>query len=198
MVLQVLKVLGILIMISTGLCNKETNLIIIDKMEFTIEKYADKYKIEPALIKAFIKQESNFKQYSIRHEKHLKTNESYLSNIPKKYKNDKYAYCSIGCTQILYGTAKWLRFSGTPEDLFIFENCIMYSCKYLRYLIKRFWIIEAVISAYNQGSPRTYYNKNLKTKIFKNQFNYVNPVLKFYKEFGGKQDIRKSIIYEKK
>ncbi len=195
--MQVLKVLGLLIMISTGLCNKETNLIIIDKMEFTIEKYADKYKIEPALIKAFIKQESNFKQYSIRHEKHLKTNESYSNNIPKKYKNDKYAYSSVGCTQILYGTARWQGFRGTPEELFIFENCIKYSCKYIRYLIKRFWMIEKVIASYNMGSPRTYYNKTLKTNIFKNQFNYVNPVLKFYKQFGGKLDVRKLIIHEK-
>ncbi len=180
-------------MLTLGICNSVTNNIIQANIKSYIFKYCTKYSksnltIEPALVKAIIKQECNFKPYSIRFEKHLQTNKKYLKHVPKKYRKDKLAFSSLGCGQVLYATARWLGFRKEPCDLLLMKHSIKYCVIYIRYLIKRFWYIEKVISSYNQGSARTFKTGKYKGYL-KNQLQYVNPVLKYYKSFGGKLDI---------
>jgi soluble lytic murein transglycosylase-like protein len=177
-------------MVTLGFCNNITNRIIKTMIDSYIQIYCAKYstqkiKIEPALVKAIIKQESRFIPYCVRYEKHLKTNEKYLDHIPKKHRTNKLAYSSLGIMQVLYGTARWMKFKGEPEDLLLLKNSLKYGIIYIRDLIRRYYTVEKVISSYNQGSPKR--NKN---GDFKNQKKYVDPVLKFYREFNGKIDIK--------
>ena len=160
-------------MISLGFCNNITSTIINTKIDFYINKYSKKYQLEPAFVKAFCRQESRLKPYCIRYEKHLHTNKSYCGLMTEKEKRDKLSYCSLGLMQILFGTAKERGFKGTPEDLLKIENSLEYGIRHLKWLIRRFWELKDVISAYNQGSPR---KKNGK---YCNQ-SYVDNVLKYY------------------
>lgn len=125
-----------------------------------INKYAFKYNIDPLLIKAIIKVESNFDPYALR----------------KEYKKNKYIGISVGFGQILYpSTAKNLAqkyFQNediTIEKLFDPETNIRYMTCLLAELQKRYKNdIKKIISAYNAGEP-TKKNKN-----------YVNNVLNVY------------------
>jgi hypothetical protein len=172
-------------MISIGIANSATNKIVQYKLEYYINMYCTEYStkkitIEPALIKAIVYQECQGKPYSIRYEKHLKTNQQYVYNIPLRYREDKLSYCSLGASQVLYGTARWLGFRKEPAELLLSKHNIKYCIKYIKYLIERYWQIDKVISSYNQGSPR----KN-KQRKFKNQ-KYVNSVFKYYQKYDGK------------
>jgi soluble lytic murein transglycosylase-like protein len=185
-------------MISLGFCNTKTNAIIQEKIDYWVNFYCKKFetrniKIEPALIKAIIKQESQGKPYCMRLEKHKYYDTNYLNHIPLRHRKNKYSYCSMGIMQVMYGTARWQGFRKSPEDLMLLKYSIKFGVKYVRYLIKRFWSLENVISAYNQGSPR----KKDTTKygeILENQFSYVNHVLRYYKKYGGKIKVDSLII----
>lgn len=167
-----------LIMLCLGYANINTNKIIQNRIEYYINKYSKEYKIEKALIKAIIKQESNFKPFSIRYEPKLKKAEWYNSKLTETEKNNKLCYCSVGLMQILYLTAKTQNFKGDPEDLLKIEN-MEYSIKYLKYLINRYYYIDKVIVAYNAGSP-----KRTKEGDYINQ-DYLDSVKNNYKTFGG-------------
>ena len=184
-------------MITIGHANRLSKDIVSDDLNIHIKKYCKKYSgrivaaskfkplmkitIEPALIKSIIMQECDRKPYSVRYERHLLTNKGYLNNIPRKYRNNKLSYCSLGGGQVLYGTAYWLGFRQSPEKLLLNEYSVKYCVLYIRYLIGRYWKLESVISSYNQGSPR----RDVKTNHFKNQ-QYVNGVIGYYQKYGGK------------
>lgn len=176
----------LILMFSIGVCNATTNNIIQEKILYYINYYCKEYstkkiKIDPDLIMAIVKKECSFQPYSIRYEKHLIKNKKYVYWIPKKHRKDKLSYSSLGAGQVLYGTARSMGFKGEPADLLLCKNSIKYCVKYIKDLIKRYYILEDVISSYNQGSPRK--NKNGKLK---NYDNYVNPVIVFYYQFKGK------------
>jgi len=179
-------------MIMLGFCNSKTNDVIQEKIDYYIDlyikKYSDKIKIEKALVKAIYMQESRMSPYCIRYEKHLKTNTSYLAILSHKEVKDDLSFSSLGIGQILFGTAKWLGFKGSPEELILLKNSVKYSILYIRYLIKKYYNIEKVISAYNQGSPK-WIDKNkdgIKQAWEKwRNWRYVKNVLKYYQNFGG-------------
>jgi len=173
-------ILGVLIMPTIiNYISSTTNKNVNEDIDNQISIAAKKHKIAPALIKAIIKQESNFKIAAMRYEPHLKRQKWYTNALDAKSKTNDYAYYSMGLMQIMYGTARSIGYRGKPFDMINPVNSINYGCKHLKGLIKRYWTIEKVISAYNQGSPR----KDKKTGKFKNQY-YVNKVMGYYKGYN--------------
>jgi len=158
--------------------NEATINLITEDIEDKIIKYADKYGLERALIHAIALQESDKYYAAIRFEPHLRRAKWYRSTLPDKYIDDKYAYCSIGIMQILYGIARSEGFRGSPQQLFEPEYGIKYGCKYIKTLIGRYYYLDKVISAYNQGTPKK------EGGLFKNQ-QYVDSVLSKYRAAGG-------------
>lgn len=189
-----------------------TNKMINDDIEKQIQKYCDTYKLKPALIKAIIKKESSFKINAIRFEKHLKNAAWYNKHLTATEKTNNFCYCSAGLMQVLFGIAKSYGYTGTPTGMIEPQYSIKYGIIHLKHLIDRYWYLEKVISAYNQGSDRTVgdiiknlrerlekttneaerkniYNRvrYLKTKNpshFANQ-SYVDKVMQYYREYGG-------------
>ena len=159
----------------------DTEKILKEEIKSAINKYNVEYGVEKALIKAIIMKESSDNPFAMRYEKHLKKANWYLKNIPGKYKDSKFAYCSMGCMQILYGIAKSYGFKGTPHELLNPDTSVKYGVRHLKELIKRYYYLDRVISAYNQGTPATV----VKTGKFKNQ-SYVDGVLTFYKGLHGR------------
>lgn len=124
----------------------------------TIIKAASKeYKINPILIKAIIKTESNWRPNVTRYEPKIKDT-------------------SYGLMQILTKTAKWI--SGnktvTGEQLKSPQLNILIGTRYLRYLMNKYNNTDKVIASYNAGKP--YYQKRNPSK-FTNQ-SYVDKVRK--------------------
>ena len=171
----------------------EPTIIMLDKkIDAAIEKSCHIYKLEPALIRAFMKKESKFNPLALRVEPHLKKAEWYNKLLTEEEKKDDYSYCSMGLLQIMYGTAKHCGYKGTPMGLMNIEKNIMYSCEYIQQLCKKYWNIEKVISSYNQGSPR--FDDKDKDKVKdpgENYYNqaYVDKVLEYYNEYGGKANL---------
>jgi hypothetical protein len=208
-------------MISLGFCNSITNNVVKEKIDYYIDFFIAKHStsnviIEKVLVLAIFQQESQMKPYCRRFELDKWNNKEYRSKVPRKYRDDTYAYTSMGIGQIMFMTARDRGYRRCPDDLLIEKYSIEYSIKHIKWLIKRYWDIKKVISSYNQGSPKCYYkymntkgeivkDKFLKadkmkkkkyienlgsTGIFLNQYTYVNPVLKYYKKFGGQIKIK--------
>jgi len=164
-----------------------TDTLIREDIDVWIDKYAKKYKLEPALVHAICLQESQKKFAAIRVEPHLKTKGWYLQEIPKYYRKDPYAYCSMGVMQVLFGVARHNGYRGRPFDLIRPKNSIRFGCKILSNLIDKHYYLDKVVSSYNQGSPRMKYVtvRGKRKKVFRNQ-DYVDSVMEFYKKLGGK------------
>lgn len=89
--------------------------------------------IPDALTLATIETESSFRSDAVRQEPQI---------------ND----ASYGLMQILYGTAKQVGYTGTPEGLLDPETNIHYGTAYQAWLYKRYnGDLDAVIHAYNEG-----------------------------------------------
>lgn len=157
--------------------SKDTNFMLNTKLEAAIEKYTKLYKIDIILVRAIIDQESNGKPLAIRVENHLKKAKWYKRLIPEKYRNENFAYCSMGYMQVLYGIARSYGFKGSPHDLLTEDNSIRYGVRHLKELYKRYSNTEDVISAYNQGVPRKHPRKHKLAGKYRNQ-SYVTSVLK--------------------
>lgn len=168
-------------MFSIGFCNSVTNEIIKEKIESTIRYFSTKNKVDVELIKAIIHQESSGLPYAVKYEKHLPHADWYLATLTDEEKKEGLSFCSLGCMQVLFGIAKAeCGYTGTADDLISITNSINYGSKFLRVLIKRHWILEDVISAYNQGSP-----KKDKNGRYCNQA-YVNSVMKKFTELTNR------------
>lgn len=172
-------------MIMIGGCYAATNNIINEIIDLEINRASQEYQVEKALIRAIIKQESKFRPYSVAYESHLPKAEWYLRNIPEIYKENKLSYCSFGLMQVLFGTATWLGYQGTPEGLQSIEENIKYGCKYLRWLIAKYYNLHDVISAYNQGSPKKDVVYGGPDRYCNHA--YVDAVYQNYLEYGGKK-----------
>jgi soluble lytic murein transglycosylase-like protein len=152
-----------------------------------IIKYANKYGIDPALLKAIITIESAFYEKSYRYEPH---------------RNDS----SYGLVQILYQTAKNLGFKGKPTDLYDPETNINYGAKFLSILQKQYKNIDDVIASYNMGYPRpaskttpiiiNIYGKPKPDWKYANQ-PYVDKGLAYYYYYKAKfnNDLAKANLY---
>ena len=146
----------------------------VEKIDTSVEKY---------LILAIIKQESDFHQFAIRYEPHLKEASWYLKCLKKNDITNNLSYCSAGPMQILLGIARSQGFSGSFEELMNITNNIYQGTKLLETLSIQYKEIKDVIAGYN-GGPTAINSK--KNDIYLNQ-EYVTNVYLNYKSLGGKQ-----------
>lgn len=128
-------------------------------------KTADRYKVDPLLAIAVMREESHFRKNVV--------------STAKAY----------GLMQIIPQTAKKFDKNISEKDLFIEEKNIEIGIKYLAFLLKRFKNIEEAISAYNAGENNV--DKWLSKKYkdidefienipFNETRNYVKKVMKSY------------------
>jgi len=145
-----------------------------EKYSDYINQYSEKYNLDPYLVKAIIKAESNFKPYAVSH------------------KNAR------GLMQISEITGAWaaekLKIENYSEEmLFDAETNISFGCWYLSVLYTEFGDTELVLAAYNAGSgnvSRWLKDKTLSSdgkrldKIpFKETENYLSRVKNNYKMY---------------
>ena len=124
---------------------------------------ATRHGVDPALIKAVMRAESNFDPNAVRHE-------PYVAHIGGPD-------ASYGLMQTLYSTARELGYTGTPEGLFNPGVSIEYGTRYLkRQLVRYNGDTEKAIAAYNAGSAR-----RTASGKWSNQA-YVDRVLRFFHE----------------
>ncbi len=134
-----------------------------------IDYFGKKESVDPALVKAVIRQESNFIPTAYRFEPHLRE-------------------ASYGLMQTLESTARLLGFTGDPIRLFNPSLSIKYGTEYLRDLMAKFGgNIKDTLSGYNggPGSVRRggpYHNQS-----------YVDSVYKYY-QYYKTQDILKTML----
>lgn len=106
-------------------------IVIPKKYKNFIIQYSFDYSIEPALVYAIIKAESNFD------------------------KNATSSAGAMGLMQIIPSTAKWiageLKLDYNSINMYNPETNIRFGCFYLDYLFDRFANMNAVICAYNAG-----------------------------------------------
>lgn len=132
----------------------------ITKYDELIQRAAEKYKIDSALIKAVIKAESNF-------------NHRAVSRVGAK-----------GLMQLMPSTASSLN----VQDAFHPENNIDGGVRYLRYLLRQFKDnLSLALAAYNAGEGAVVrYNNNIPP--YRETQNYVQRVLHYldkYRNNGG-------------
>lgn len=100
-----------------------------------IKNYQGKFfpNIPVSLVLGHIQQESSFDPEAYRYEAVIKD-------------------ASYGLMQLLYGTAKWLGYSGLEDGLYDPQTNIYYGMKYINYLMGQFpGNPEGYIMAYNVG-----------------------------------------------
>lgn len=158
----------------------QTNALIAESIESELKKWAKHYKVEYALVKAIAKKESDLcTVVPPRYEAHLPKAGWYNKLLPKRYQKDPFSYCSMGTMQVLYGIARSEGFTGQPYKLSSPTNSIKYGVKFLKGLIDSYYDIEKVVSFYNAGPHKR------KDGKFRNHDNYVVPVFRYYKKYGG-------------
>lgn len=129
---------------------------------------ATRHGVDPALIKAVIRAESNFNPNAYRREPFVQ----HLGGPDASY----------GLMQTLYTTAQELGYTGTPEGLFHPGVSIEYGTRYLKkQLIRYGGDTEKAISAYNAGSAR-----RTSGGKWSNQA-YVDRVVRFFRELRAVQ-----------
>ncbi len=127
------------------------------KYDKIIKSASKEYRINPVLIKAIIRTESNWRPDVTRYEPHIKDT-------------------SYGLMQILTKTAQWITGNKniTGAQLKSPQMNILVGTRYLRYLMDKHNNTDKVIASYNAGKP--YYQKRNPSK-FTNQ-SYVDKVRK--------------------
>jgi len=118
-----------------------------------------KYKIKKLLLKALAITESNLNERAYRYEP--KYWERYMKGKPEWEGRDvAEVSASYGICQIMYGTAVWLGWKGSGEDLYNPVVNIELGAKLLRKLLDKvnkfessaLWSIEIALSRYNGGA----------------------------------------------
>lgn len=127
----------------------------VNKYDHIISKAANKFKIDPALIKAIIKAESNF-------------NHDAVSPVGAR-----------GLMQLMPATAYALQ----VDDVFHPENNIEGGARYLRYLLNTYrGNLELTLAAYNAGETAVAkYNNSVPP--FRETQNYIIRVKSYYESF---------------
>lgn len=138
-----------------------------ESMDALIKQIGAKYNVEPALIKATIRAESNWDVNASRYEKH---------------KDD----ASWGLMQVMLATAKWILKNDniTISQLVSPYLNIEAGTAYLAYNLKRYkGNLKHAIAAYNAGSAR--FNKD---GSYVNQ-SYVDKVYGFYQDYKALEKV---------
>jgi hypothetical protein len=172
------------------------------------EKYIAKFSVEfginPILLKAIIRHESQNNPHATRDDKAVLDNpKSWTAEVIRRYAidttNTDLVFASIGYPQMLWltcmdmGYKEWAVARGLswgPESLFCVETGIYWMCKYIKKrILNRYSKVEDIVSAYNQGNNGWFDldKDGIKdaNEKYKNQ-EYVDEVMRFYREYGGK------------
>lgn len=138
-----------------------------------VNQYSEKYQLEPALVYAVIRSESNFDMDAKSHSG------------------------ALGLMQLMPDTFQWLQKkeggSYSEEDLFRPEINIRYGCEYLSMMLKKYKVRRTAICAYNAGSGKVdnwlkdpAYSSdgvNLKSIPYKETRNYADEVENSYEKY---------------
>ena len=151
-----------------------------------IQKEANERGLDWRLIAALCRQESSGNQWAQRYEPNAtrSINQNFwkyasLNGITPQ--TESIAECtSFGLLQVMGYVARSLGFDGPLTRLCDPETGVHYGCLLLCQLFKRFTELDAVVSSYNQGSPR----KGIDGKYL-NYKNYVLPVLGYMAELSA-------------
>ena len=143
------------------------------KFKNIVVQNAKVYSLEPALVYAVIKAESNFDE---------------------KAKSNSNA---LGLMQLLPTTANWiaeeLNVSFNESDLFDPEVNVRFGCFYLRYLYDKFGDTDVVVAAYNAGETKVkdWLGENGKLNVEKIDYpetrNYLKKVKGFYQIYKNNE-----------
>ena len=148
-------------------------------MDELILKTANKYGLDPNLVRAMIHVESSGNPLAIRFEPHyyakptLHFTREYASRLRLSHDTERMLQsCSFGLLQIMGVVARELGYDGELLKLLQPDIGLEYGCKKLKKLFEKYGVESDVISAYNRGSP-------FKTKggFYENE-DYVNKVYK--------------------
>lgn len=116
-----------------------------------IEVASAPYGLDPELVTAIIKVESDGQAHAYRYEPGFFRR--YLSHLAEyKDANPRRVAASYGLMQIMYSTAVECGYEGPPEGLFVPETNLEYGCMYLSRLLK--WSkgdVPKAVAAYNGG-----------------------------------------------
>ena len=118
-----------------------------------IQSSAQKYHLDPALVKAVISAESNFRA------------------------DARSSAGAMGLMQLMPGTARGLGVANAFDPAQNIEG----GCKYLRQMLDRFGSVESALAAYNAGPGNV--KKYGGIPPFKETQNYVKKVLAKYEQF---------------
>jgi hypothetical protein len=130
----------------------------VNKFDYIISTASKKFRIDPALIKAIIKAESNF-------------NHEAISPTGAR-----------GLMQLMPATAYALQ----VEDVFHPENNIEGGARYLRYLLNTYrGDLKLTLAAYNAGE-RAVAKYNNHVPPYRETQNYITRVMSYYREFSNK------------
>lgn len=143
---------------------------------------ASDFQLDAALVASIIYQESRGMTYASRFEpnyRYLERPDHHAAqqNITKATE-EVLQKTSFGLMQIMGGTARFIGYSGALPALYKPDTNLYWGCKYLKRLKNQHNEIEAVVAAYNAGSPR-----KTKDGAFVNQ-RYVDDVMKLYRELA--------------
>ena len=110
------------------------------QISFCIEKQAEIFNLEPALIWAIIHHETigKYDQYSFRCEPKLRDTQWYIKILSKSEYDVIGNYCSLGLMHVLFGTVKSMGFNRDYKDLFDINTNIYWGSRYLYSLTKRY------------------------------------------------------------
>ena len=180
-IISILILGGINMPVEKYYISKDTEKELKKDINYYIDLYSKTHKIEKALLKAIMKHESQNNTNAIRYERKLKKATWYNKLLSPSEKKNWKSYCSVGLMQILHGIAKSYGFKEDPELLKDPKYGIAYGAMHLKKLISKHYYLENVISVYNYGVV-----KKRRNGKFYNQKDYVDPVLEYYKKFGGK------------
>ncbi|MBR2391195.1 MAG: lytic transglycosylase domain-containing protein [Clostridia bacterium] len=143
------------------------------KFKNIVVQNAKVYSLEPALVYAVIKAESNFDE---------------------KAKSNSNA---LGLMQLLPTTANWiaeeLNVSFNESDLFDPEVNVRFGCFYLKYLYDRFGDTDVVVAAYNAGETKVkdWLGENGKLNVEKIDYpetrNYLKKVKGYYQIYKNNE-----------
>jgi soluble lytic murein transglycosylase-like protein len=126
-------------------------------IDHIIHTKAQKYGIDPKILKGLVFRESSFRPTAI--------NTEGKKDIMRQ---------SLGLAQVRPSTAKWMGHKGTPQDLLKPEVNLEYSAKYLARNLKRYQgDYNKALSAYNAGRYTT-----ANTKYVKDILRYARKIKK--------------------
>lgn len=141
---------------------------------------AEELGIDPHLLGAVVRQESNGKTHAVRYEGHFKWLNSpgnfAKANGISEETETVLQKISFGLVQIMGGTARDIGFSGPLTSLCEPEIGLYWGGKYLKKMLDKYSTVEEALASYNAGSPRRNQNGD-----FVNQY-YVDRVMRFYRE----------------